>query len=57
MTNFICSNCKFRKERKSGHRIFLSCSDKEKAKGYKQSTWDYSNKCINFEKEELKKNG
>ncbi len=47
---FPCSNCKYAKERKVGCRSYLSCSDKEKEKGYNDSLKEFNIiKCSNRE--------
>ena len=51
MSFFICSDCKFRKERKEGFRIFVSCTDSEKQKGYTEIEYFHYSKCRNYEKE------
>lgn len=47
----ICSNCKYRVERKDGFRTFIGCIDKNKEKGFYQDDYDYHTSCTNYEKE------
>ena len=47
----ICSNCKYRVERKDGFRTFIGCLDENKEKGFYQDDYDYHTSCTNYEKE------
>lgn len=47
-----CEKCKYKIETKQGHRIFLDCSDKEKAKGFHYDDFFYHHSCDNFESED-----
>ena len=46
-----CTKCKYRTERREGHRIFIGCGEPErKKKGFKEDTFLYRHTCSEFEK-------
>lgn len=51
MSNLICCTCKYRIEKRQGHRIFIDCSDKNKEKGFHQDNFFYHSSCPNYEED------
>ena len=46
-----CTTCKYRKERKRGHRVFVGCKDKSREKELKEVFENYY-KCSNYEEDD-----
>lgn len=51
MATIPCTDCKYKEERQDGHRIFVSCSDDEKKKGFSYDDWLYRHSCKNYERQ------
>lgn len=47
-----CKTCKYIISEEIGHRIFTSCSDEEKKKGFKEDNYWYNHECSNHEPRE-----
>ena len=46
-----CETCKYKTERKEGHRVWLGCADPEKRKGFQFDDFWYHHSCTNYERE------
>ena len=47
-----CTTCKYKTERRQGHRTFVGCNDEDKKKGFIEDTFTYRHECSNYERGE-----